>query len=89
MSQHILTPPPSPEPRINGAKVFGVRPGNPFFFKVPATGKGPLNYSQSLCEMIKPSIFRLTSLAFSLGKVSAGDSHDPSRWHCCPRNDHA
>ena len=25
--------------------MFGVRPGNPFFFKVPATGTGPLNYA--------------------------------------------
>ena len=45
MSKYILTPPPSPEPRINGAKVFGVRPGRPFLFKVPATGTGPLHYS--------------------------------------------
>lgn len=41
----ILTPPPSPKPRINGAKVFGARPGAPFLFKVPATGRKPLVYS--------------------------------------------
>ena len=40
----ILTPKPGPKPRINGAKVFGVGPGSPFMFKVPATGKRPLNY---------------------------------------------
>ena len=27
---YILTPPPPAEPRINGARVFGVRPGSPF-----------------------------------------------------------
>jgi alpha-galactosidase len=43
-SQHILTPPPPLTPRINGAKVFGVRPGSPFLFKVPATGEKPLRY---------------------------------------------
>lgn len=26
----VLTPKPSPKPRINSARVFGVRPGNPF-----------------------------------------------------------
>ncbi len=45
MKEHILTPPPSAEPRINGAKVFGVRPGSPFLFKVPATGTNPLHYA--------------------------------------------
>ena len=41
---YILTPAPPREPRINGAKVFGVRPGSPFLFKVPATGEPPLRY---------------------------------------------
>jgi hypothetical protein len=41
---YILTPTPSLEPRINGAKVFGVRPGSPFLYKIAATGKKPLTY---------------------------------------------
>ena len=40
----VLTPKPSPKPRINGAKVYGARPGSPFLFKVPATGTRPLRY---------------------------------------------
>jgi len=40
----ILTPKPGPEPRINGTKIFGVRPGSPFLFKIPATGNKPLKY---------------------------------------------
>ncbi len=40
----ILTPKPGPEPKITGARVFGVRPGNPFFFKIPATGTAPLTF---------------------------------------------
>jgi alpha-galactosidase len=40
----ILTPKPGPEPRINGAKVFGVRPGSPFLFTIPVTGKRPIKY---------------------------------------------
>jgi alpha-galactosidase len=40
----ILTPKPGSEPRINGTKIFGVRPGSPLLFKIPATGKKPLKY---------------------------------------------
>lgn len=42
---YILTPPAAPTPRINGPKVFGVRPGSPFLFTIPATGSLPLRYS--------------------------------------------
>ena len=41
----ILTPPPAPEPRINGAKVFGVRPGHPVLYTIAATGKRPMKFS--------------------------------------------
>lgn len=41
----ILTPPPSEAPRINGAKVFGVRPGSPFMFTIAATGIRPMKFS--------------------------------------------
>jgi alpha-galactosidase len=40
----ILTPPPEPAPRINGARVFGVRPGSPFLFTIPATGERPMTF---------------------------------------------
>jgi alpha-galactosidase len=40
----ILTPKPGPEPRINGTKVFGVRPGSPFLFTIPVTGRRPIKY---------------------------------------------
>src|SRR5579859_7589667 len=41
----ILTPKPGPVPRINGPKVWGVRPGHPVFFTIPATGTRPLTFS--------------------------------------------
>ncbi len=40
----ILTPPAPPTPRINGAKIFGVRPGAPFLFTIPATGDRPMTF---------------------------------------------
>ena len=41
----ILTPPPAPQPRINGAKVFGVRPGHPLLYTIAATGRRPMKFS--------------------------------------------
>ncbi len=41
----ILTPKPSPQPRINGARVFGVRPGHPFLYTIAATGVRPMTFS--------------------------------------------
>ena len=39
----ILTPREAPAPRINGARVFGVRPGHPILFRVPVTGAQPMS----------------------------------------------
>ena len=41
----ILTPKPPRTPRINGARIFGVRPGHPFLFTIPATGERPMAFA--------------------------------------------
>lgn len=41
----ILTPPAPRTPRINGSSVFGVRPGSPFLYRIPATGDRPMRFS--------------------------------------------
>ena len=41
----ILTPPAPATPRINGPKIFGVRPGSPFLYTIPATGERPINFT--------------------------------------------
>src|ERR1700694_2135836 len=45
MSKYILTPQAGPLPCINGPKVFGVRPGHPVLFTIPATGERPMTYA--------------------------------------------
>ncbi len=45
VAPYILTPLPPATPRINGANVFGVRPGSPFLFTVAATGERPITFS--------------------------------------------
>lgn len=41
----ILTPKPGPEPRINGPKAYGARPGRPFLYRIPCTGERPVQFS--------------------------------------------
>lgn len=83
---YVLTPPTPKTPRINGAKVFGVRPGSPFFFKIPASGCKPMKYTvENLPEGLnvnsetglitgavqKAGEYRMTFIAQNkLGKVS-------------------
>ena len=40
----ILTPKPGPAPKINGPRLFGVRPGKPFFYRIPCTGIRPIKF---------------------------------------------
>ncbi len=41
----IRTPPEASTPRINGPDIFGVRPGHPFLYHIPATGDRPMEFS--------------------------------------------
>lgn len=40
----VLTPPAAAVPRLNGPKVFGVRPGAPFHFQITASGERPMEF---------------------------------------------
>jgi alpha-galactosidase len=42
---YILTPRPPEAPRINGPAVVGARPGHPFLFTVPASGRRPMQFA--------------------------------------------
>ena len=44
LAPYVLTPKTSPKPRINGPKIFGVRPGRPFLFAIPASGTRPMEF---------------------------------------------
>ncbi len=41
----LLTPAAPHAPKINGAPVFGAKPGHPFLFQVPCTGDRPIKFS--------------------------------------------
>lgn len=68
----ILTPKPSPCPRINGARVFGVRPDAPFLFKVAATGQPPLRYE---AEQLPDGLFLDRSTGLITGKLASRGSY--------------
>ena len=41
----LRTPEPPQTPHLNGPKLYGVRPGNPFLYRIPCTGNRPMGYS--------------------------------------------
>ncbi|MBK8979372.1 MAG: NPCBM/NEW2 domain-containing protein [Planctomycetes bacterium] len=42
---YLLTPPSPPEPRLNNPAVWGARPGRPFVYRIPCTGRRPLVFA--------------------------------------------
>ena len=44
-ASEIRTPSAPHTPRINGAEIFGVRPGHPFLYHLPTTGDRPMQFS--------------------------------------------
>ena len=52
--KYILTPEPGAKPRINGAKIHGLRPNSPLLYKIAVTGNRPMVYgAQNLPSGIK------------------------------------
>ncbi len=52
-AKELLTPKPGSSPQINGPKVYGVRPGRPFLYRIPCTGERPMAFS---AEGLPPSL---------------------------------
>lgn len=68
----IRTPPAAPTPRITGPRIYGARPGHPFFYRIPATGRRPLRFSAAGL----PAGLRLDpSTGYITGETSAPGSH--------------
>ena len=68
----ILTPKPAARPRINGAKVVGVRPGSPFLFTIAATGERPLVYE---AEGLPEGLHLDPATGIITGRVDARGDH--------------
>ncbi len=92
----ILTPKPSPKPRINSARVFGVRPGNPFLYTIAATGDRPMTFAaeglpeglfvDSKTGMINGSLKQKGEYTVTLrARNSLGETQRKLRIVCGPR----
>lgn len=68
----ILTPKPGPAPRINGARIFGVRPGSPFLFTIPATGERPMTFA---VEGLPEGLTLDTATGQISGSIAARDEY--------------
>jgi alpha-galactosidase len=67
----ILTPKPSAKPRINSARVLGVRPGAPVLFTIAATGDRPMTFAaQGLPDglQLDPQSGRITGVLSEKGE---------------------
>jgi alpha-galactosidase len=67
----ILTPKPAPAPRVNGPVVFGVRPGSPFLYSIPATGTRPLAFAADGLPVglrLDPATGRITGVLSQRGE---------------------
>jgi alpha-galactosidase len=70
----ILTPAAPRSPRINGASIFGVRPGHPFLFQIPATGDRPMKFfANDLPDGL--ALDAATGLITGIAPAKAGDYH--------------
>ena len=74
----ILTPKPGPEPRINGPRVYGVRPGKPFLYRIPATGMRPIKFEATGL----PATIKLDAATGILSGTSPAAPGKPrTTWH--------
>ena len=53
---YVLTPPAPDVVRINGPAISGARPGSPFLFAVPVSGKRPVTFEAKGFPQACPSI---------------------------------
>ncbi|MCX6872346.1 MAG: putative Ig domain-containing protein [Verrucomicrobia bacterium] len=75
----LLTPPVPATPRINGARVVGVRPGKPCLYTIAASGERPLRFAaNNLPQGLKldPQTGRLTGSVAKAGTYPIDDKWD-------------
>jgi alpha-galactosidase len=68
----ILTPKPGPAPRINGPLRYGARPGRPFLYRIPTTGRRPIRFA---AEGLPPSLQLDTERGIISGRTPPAGEH--------------
>jgi alpha-galactosidase len=67
------TPPPKPQPRINGPLVYGCHPGNPFLYRIPCQGIRPIRFS---VKNLPPGLSLDSSTGIITGKTPKKGEYD-------------
>jgi alpha-galactosidase len=73
MSALIRTPPAAENPRINGPRLYGQRPGRPFLYTIPATGRDPITFAASGLPdglTLDANLGRISGVAAKAGEYS-------------------
>lgn len=73
LSPYILTPKPADTPRINGARIFGLRPGSECLYTIAATGVRPMTFAaEGLPKGLKldPETGRITGRVKKTGEYA-------------------
>jgi alpha-galactosidase len=70
---YLLTPPTPEEPRINGPKVYGVRPGSPFIYRIPCTGNKPIVYT---AKSLPDGLFLDSEKGIITGKILSRGTYE-------------
>jgi len=74
----ILTPKPGPEPKINGPKAYGCRPGRPFIYRIPCLGKRPFRFN---AENLPPTLKLDTATGIITGTAPAEIGEYANSWY--------
>jgi len=70
--EEILTPLPPAEPRINAPKSYGVHPGSPFIYRIPATGNRPMQFR---AENLPDGLSVDAATGIITGRIEPAGSH--------------
>jgi len=69
----FLTPHAPREPHINGPRIYGVRPGSPFLYRIPCTGDRPILFS---AENLPAGLTLDSQSGIITGKISTAGTGD-------------
>jgi alpha-galactosidase len=64
-------------PRINGPSIFGVRPGSPFLYRIPATGDRPMSFG---ADRLPPGLSVDQPTGEITGSLAQPGSHEVVLW---------
>jgi alpha-galactosidase len=72
--KEMLTPPPALTPRLNGPKVYGVRPDKFFLYRIPCQGERPIRFR---VDGLPKGLYVNSETGIITGRVSTAEGEYP------------